>query len=57
VSSSYVAPRQPAHHPRLDGDRVRILQNRVPAWTHWLSNDHAVPSDPIAMERVEVLRG
>ena len=42
----------------LDGDRIRILQNSgasVDAAGH--SFDHAVPNDPIAMDRIEVLRG
>jgi iron complex outermembrane receptor protein len=42
----------------LDGDRIRILQNGV--GTHdasSLSFDHAVPYDPLAAERVEVVRG
>lgn len=42
----------------LDGDRIRVLQNSgasVDAAGH--SFDHAVPSDPITMDRIEVLRG
>jgi iron complex outermembrane receptor protein len=42
----------------LDGDRIRVLQNSgasVDAAGH--SFDHAVPSDPISMSRIEVLRG
>jgi iron complex outermembrane receptor protein len=42
----------------LDGDRVRVLQNggaQLDASS--LSFDHAVAVDPLAVERVEVLRG
>ncbi len=42
----------------LDGDRIRVLQNSgasVDAAGH--SFDHAVPSDPISLSRIEVLRG
>lgn len=42
----------------LDGDRVRLLDNGggvVDASN--LSFDHAVPIDPLAVERIEVLRG
>lgn len=59
VSSSYFGPNASRPTIRgLDGDRVRVLQNSgamVDAAGH--SFDHAVPSDPIAMERIEVLRG
>ncbi|GAB3245785.1 TonB-dependent receptor [Chitinimonas naiadis] len=42
----------------LDGDRIRILQNGVTALdASALSFDHAVPQDPFAAERIEVVRG
>jgi iron complex outermembrane receptor protein len=59
VSSSYFGPNASRPIIRgLDGDRVRILQNSGSSVdASGLSNDHAVPSDPISMERIEVLRG
>ncbi len=59
VSSSYFGPNASRPIIRgLDGDRVRILQNSgASVDASGLSNDHAVPSDPISMERIEVLRG
>ena len=59
VSSSYFGPNASRPVIRgLDGDRVRILQNSgASVDASGLSNDHAVPSDPISMERIEVLRG
>lgn len=59
VSSTYFGPN--ANRPTirgLDGDRIRLLSNSgasVDAST--LSFDHAVPMDPLVIERVEVLRG
>jgi len=42
----------------LDGDRVRILSNAGASLdASSLSFDHAVPIDPLVVERVEVLRG
>ena len=42
----------------LDGDRIRILQNGVGMLdASSLSFDHAVASDPMMMDRVEVVRG
>ena len=42
----------------LDGDRVRILDNASASVdASNLSFDHAVPIDPLVVERVEVLRG
>ena len=42
----------------MDGDRIRILQNGVAAWdASSLSYDHAVPQEPLTIERVEVVRG
>jgi iron complex outermembrane receptor protein len=59
VSSSYFGPN--ANRPMIrgqDGDRIRILSNSgAPLDASALSYDHAVPIDPLAIERVEVLRG
>ena len=42
----------------LDGDRIRLLNNGVGMLdASSLSFDHAVPQDPLSMNRVEVLRG
>jgi iron complex outermembrane receptor protein len=42
----------------MDGDRIRILQNSGANMDmSALSNDHAVPIDPLTTERIEVLRG
>jgi len=42
----------------MDGDRIRILQNSGASMdVSGLSNDHAVPIDPLTTERIEVLRG
>ena len=42
----------------MDGDRIRILQNGVAAWdASSLSYDHAVPQEPLTIERVEIVRG
>lgn len=42
----------------MDGDRIRLLQNGVAAWdASSLSYDHAVPQDPLTIERVEIVRG
>jgi iron complex outermembrane receptor protein len=59
VSSSYFGPNSSRPIIRgQDGDRVRILQNSGASMdASGLSFDHAVPSDPISMERIEVLRG
>ena len=59
VSSSYFGPNASRPIIRgLDGDRVRILQNSgASVDASGLSYDHAVPSDPISMDRIEVLRG
>ncbi|HEY0858306.1 MAG TPA: TonB-dependent receptor [Albitalea sp.] len=59
VSSTYFGPN--ANRPTirgLDGERVRMLTNAggsLDAST--LSYDHAVPIDPLFVERLEVLRG
>ena len=59
VSASYFGPN--ANRPvirGLDGDRVRILNNEGASLdASSLSFDHAVPIDPLIVERVEVLRG
>ena len=42
----------------MEGDRIRILQNSGANMdVSGLSNDHAVPVDPLTTERIEVLRG
>ncbi|KVO67679.1 TonB-dependent receptor [Burkholderia ubonensis] len=42
----------------MDGDRIRLLQNGVAAYdASSLSYDHAVPQDPLTIERVEIVRG
>jgi iron complex outermembrane receptor protein len=42
----------------MEGDRIRILQNSGATMdVSGLSNDHAVPIDPLTTERLEVLRG
>jgi len=42
----------------MDGDRIRILQNSGSNMdVSGLSNDHAVPIDPLTTERIDVLRG
>jgi iron complex outermembrane receptor protein len=59
VSSTYYGP--VASRPVIrgqDGDRVRILENSGALLdASALSFDHAVALDPIAVERIEVLRG
>ena len=59
VSSSYFGPNASRPVIRgLDGDRIRILSNSGATLdASGLSYDHAVALDPIAVERVEVLRG
>ncbi len=59
ISSTYFGPNASRPVIRgLDGDRIRILQNSGASIdASGLSFDHAVPSDPITMERIEVLRG
>ncbi|EWM47316.1 tonB-dependent Receptor Plug domain protein [Bordetella holmesii 35009] len=42
----------------MDGDRVRLLSNGVGTLdASSLSYDHQVPNDPMASERIEILRG
>ena len=59
VSSSYFGPN--ANRPVIrgqDGDRIRVLSNAGASLdASSLSFDHAVPIDPLVVERVEVLRG
>jgi len=59
LSSSYFGPN--ANRPMIrgqDGDRIRVLSNAgVPLDASALSYDHAVPIDPLVVERIEVLRG
>lgn len=59
VGATYFGPNSNRPTIRgLDGDRVRVLSNSgssVDASS--LSFDHAVPMDPLVVERVEVLRG
>ena len=59
VSSTYFGPNASRPVIRgLDGDRIRILRNSGASIdASGLSYDHAVPSDPITVERIEVLRG
>ena len=59
VSSTYFGPNASRPVIRgLDGDRIRILGNGGATLdASGLSYDHAVPADPISMERIEVLRG
>lgn len=59
VSSTYFGPNASRPVIRgLDGDRIRILQNSgATIDASGLSYDHAVPSDVLSIERVEVLRG
>ncbi len=59
VSSSYFGPN--ANRPVIrgqDGDRIRVLSNAGAALdASSLSFDHAVPIEPLVVERIEVLRG
>ena len=59
LSSSYFGPN--ANRPMIrgqDSDRIRVLSNSgAPLDASALSYDHAVPIDPLVVERVEVLRG
>lgn len=59
VSSSYFGPN--ANRPVIrgqDGDRIRVLSNAAASLdASSLSFDHAVPIDPLVVERIEVLRG
>lgn len=59
VSSSWFGPN--ANRPvirGLDGERVRMLGNGAGSFdASTLSFDHAVPIDPLVVNRIEVLRG
>jgi iron complex outermembrane receptor protein len=59
VSSTWFGPN--ANRPTIrgfDGDRLRILSNSGSSLdASSLSFDHAVAMDPLAVERIEVLRG
>lgn len=59
VAASYFGPN--ANRPVVrgqDGDRIRVLGNGGASIdASALSFDHAVPIDPLAIERIEVLRG
>ena len=59
VSSTYFGPNASRPVIRgLDGDRIRVLNNAGASLdASGLSYDHAVASDPISLERIEVLRG
>jgi iron complex outermembrane receptor protein len=59
VSSTYFGPNASRPVIRgLDGDRVRMLDNAGASFdASALSFDHAVPIDPLIVNRVEVLRG
>ncbi len=59
VSSTYFGPNASRPVIRgLDGDRIRVLQNSGASMdASSLSFDHAVPTDPLSIARVEVLRG
>ncbi|HTD89759.1 MAG TPA: TonB-dependent receptor plug domain-containing protein, partial [Burkholderiales bacterium] len=59
VSSTYFGPNASRPVIRgLEGDRIRILSNGSSVLdASSLSNDHAVPIDPLVVERVEVVRG
>ena len=59
VSSTYFGPNASRPVIRgLDGDRIRILNNGgATVDASGLSADHAVALDPLAIERIEVLRG
>jgi iron complex outermembrane recepter protein len=59
VSSTYFGPN--TNRPVIrgqDGDRIRVLSNSSASVdASSLSFDHAVPIDPLVIERIEVLRG
>ncbi|WP_277594024.1 TonB-dependent receptor [Pseudomonas chlororaphis] len=59
VSSSYFGPGASRPIIRgLDGDRIRLLRNGVGALdASSLSYDHAVPLDPVNVDRIEIVRG
>ncbi len=59
LAASYFGPN--ASRPIIrgqDGDRIRLLGNGGASFdASALSSDHAVPIDPLVVERIEVLRG
>jgi iron complex outermembrane receptor protein len=59
VSSTYFGPNASRPIIRgMDGDRIKILNNSLTSQDlSALSNDHSVPLDTLAVERIEVLRG
>jgi iron complex outermembrane receptor protein len=59
LSSTYFGPNSNRPTIRgLDGDRIRMLSNSgASVDASSLSFDHAVPLDPLVIERIEVLRG
>ncbi|PWB33277.1 TonB-dependent receptor [Pseudomonas sp. SDI] len=59
VASTYFGPGASRPVIRgLDGDRIRLLRNGVGALdASSLSYDHAVPLDPVNIERIEIVRG
>ncbi len=59
VASSYFGPNTSRPIIRgMDGDRIKVLNNSASSQdVSALSNDHAVPTDALAVERIEVLRG
>jgi iron complex outermembrane receptor protein len=59
VSSTYFGPGASRPIIRgLDGDRIRVLRNGIGALdASSLSYDHAVPLDPVNVDRIEVVRG
>jgi iron complex outermembrane recepter protein len=59
VSSTYFGPNSSRPIIRgLDSERIRVMENGASSVdAASLSFDHAVPIDPIAIERIEVLRG
>ena len=59
VSSTYFGPQSSRPVIRgLDGDRIRVLSNGLAASdASALSFDHAVTSDVLSLDRIEVLRG
>ena len=59
VSSTYFGPASSRPIIRgLDGERIRVMQNGTANLdASALSFDHAVSIDPIAVERIEVVRG
>jgi iron complex outermembrane receptor protein len=59
VSSTYFGPNASRPVIRgLDGERVRVMNNAAASMdASTLSFDHAVPIDPLVVDRIEVLRG